>query len=159
MNGLRAVVTAGLAVVAIGSVAARQPSDTITAARATVTIKGHLLDGAFTYDRVGDLTLWGPGGGVIDIASDRGDAFQYSPMAKPGAYKTTPSMPLIVQVGVGPAVKIVASSGGECTVTLTRADDSGVAGAFECGRVGVMGPEKKMLGPVDSMTGSFSATR
>jgi hypothetical protein len=34
-----------------------------------------------------------------------------------------------------------------------------VAGSFECGRVTVLGPEKKNLGAIDEMSGSFSASR
>jgi hypothetical protein len=159
MNWSRALLTAGLTILNAGQIVARQASETITTAHASVTVKGHVVNGAFTYDRVGSLTLWGPGGGLIDIAGGNGDAFQFSPMSKPGKYKTTPSMPLVVQVGVGPEGKVVASNAGECTVTVTRADDTGVAGSFECGPVGVLGPEKKILGPIDSMTGSFSASR
>jgi hypothetical protein len=102
---------------------------------------------------------WGPGGGFIDIQSERGDGFHYSPFAKAGKYKTTVAQPLVVQVGVGPAVKIVTSAAGECTVTITRADDTGVAGSFECGAIAVLGPEKKNLGAIESMTGSFSAAK
>ena len=135
------------------------PPPTITSAHASVAIKGHPLAGSFTYDKVGDLTVWGAGGGFLDMTSERGDSFQYSPLARPGKYKTTVSQPLVVQIGVGPQVKVVASAAGECTVTLTRADDTGVAGSFECGHVTVMGPEKKMLGAIDQMSGSFSASR
>ena len=135
------------------------PPPTVTSAHASVAFKGRPLNGSFAYDKVGDLTVWGPGGGFIDIQSDRGDAFQYSPLAKAGKYKTTVAQPLVVQVGVGPSVKVAASAAGECTITLTRADDTGVAGSFECGRVPVTGPEKKVLGAVDSMSGSFTATR
>jgi len=138
---------------------AQQPAGTITSAHASVAIKGHVVDGALAYDRVGDLTLWGPGGGLIDLGNDKGDVFQYSAMPSPGKFKTTAAFPIVVQVGVGSDVKVIASSAGECTVTLTRADDTGVAGSFECGKVGVLGPEKKILGPIDSMAGSFSATR
>ena len=138
---------------------AQAPPPTITTAHASVTVKGRPLSGSFSYDKAGDLTVWGPGGGLIDIQSDRGDAFQYSPLAKPGTYKTTVSQPLVVQVGVGPAVKIAASAAGECTVRLTRADDTGVAGSFECGRIAVVGPEQKVLGTLDSMNGSFTAAR
>jgi hypothetical protein len=159
MNWTRALLTAGLTIVTAGLVTARQASETISTAHASVTVKGHVVNGAFTYDRVGGLTLWGPAGGLIDIAGANGDAFQFSPISKPGKYKTTPAMPLVVQVGVGPEGKVVGSNAGECTVTVTRADETGVAGSFECGQVGVMGPEKKMLGPVDSMTGSLSASR
>jgi hypothetical protein len=159
MHSPRALLIAGLIFSIAAQVIARQSSDTITTAHASVTVKGHVLNGAFTYDRVGSLTLWGPGGGLIDIANDKGDAFQFSPISKPGKYKTTASMPLVVQAGVGPEVKVAASNAGECTVTVTRADETGVDGSFECGQVGVLGPEKKILGPIDSMTGSFSASR
>ena len=142
-----------------GSALAQSPPPTITAAHASVALKGRPVNGAFTYDKVGDLTVWGAGGGFIDITSARGDALQYSPTAKPGKYKTTVSQPLVVQVGVGPTVKVAASAAGECTITLTRADETGVAGSFDCGRVTVLGPEKKVLGAIDSMTGSFTATR
>ena len=144
---------------AVGAVQTQAPPPTITAAQATASVTGHALNGSFSYDKVGDLTVWGPGGGFIDIQSGRGDAFQYSPTARPGKYKTTVAQPLLVQVGVGPAVKVAASAAGECTVTLTRADDTGVSGSFGCGRITVLGPEKKVLGAIDSMTGSFSATR
>lgn len=143
----------------VGAARAQAPPPTISTAQASVTVKGRVLNGSFTYGQVGDLTLWGPGGGFIDIRSDRGDAFQYSSLAKPGTYKTTVSHPLVVQVGVGPAVKVATSAAGECGVTLKRADDTGVAGSFECGRITVLGPEKKVLGALDSMSGSFSATR
>ena len=135
------------------------PPPTITSAHASVAIKGHPVAGSFTYEKVGDLTVWGAGGGFIDMESARGDALQYSPLARPGKYKTTVSQPLVVQIGVGPQMKVIASAAGECTVTLTRADDTGVAGSFECGRVTVMGPEKKLLGVIDQMSGSFSASR
>ena len=144
---------------AAGPALAQAPLPTITTAHASVVVKGQPLDGSFTYDKVGDLTVWGPGGGLIDLQSDRGDAFQYSPLAKPGKYKTTVSQPLVVQVGVGPAVKIAASAAGECTITLTRADDTGVTGSFECGRIAVVGPEQKALGSIESMRGSFAAAR
>ena len=144
---------------AAGPALAQAPPPTITTAHASVAVKGRPLNGSFTYDKVGDLTVWGPGGGLIDIQSDRGDAFQYSPLAKPGTYKTTVSQPLVVQVGVGPAVKIAASAAGECTITLTRADDTGMAGSFECGRIAVVGPEQTALGAIDSMSGSFAAAR
>ena len=135
------------------------PPPTITSAHASVAIKGHAVAGSFSYDKVGDLTVWGAGGGFLDMNSQRGDAFQYSPLARPGKYKTTVSQPLVVQIGGGPQVKVIASAAGECTVTLTRADDTGVTGSFECGRVTVMGPEKKILGVIDEMSGSFSASR
>jgi hypothetical protein len=138
---------------------AQAPPPTITNAQATAAITGRVLNGSFAYNRVGDLTLWGPGGGFIDIQSERGDGFHYSPFAKAGKYKTTVAQPLVVQVGVGPAVKIVTSAAGECTVTITRADDTGVAGSFECGAIAVLGPEKKNLGAIESMTGSFSAAK
>ena len=144
---------------AAGGARAQAPPPTITSAHANVSVKGRALEGSFAYGTVGALTMWGPGGGFIDIESERGDGFQYSPFAKPGKYKTTVSQPLVVQVGSGPTVKVVASAAGECTVTLTRADDTGVAGSFECGRVAVMGPEKKILGAIDQMSGSFSASR
>jgi hypothetical protein len=138
---------------------AQAPPPTIATAQASVNVKGRPLNGSFVYNKVGDLSVWGSGGGFIDIDSDRGDAFQYSPLAQPGKYKTTVSQPLTVQVGVGPAVKVITSAAGECTITLTRADDTGVAGSFDCGRVTVLGPEKKVLGAIDSMSGSFSANR
>jgi hypothetical protein len=138
---------------------AQSPPEPVPTAHASVTVSGHILNGAFTFDRVGDLTMWGPGGGLIDIDSEKGGTFQYSPLAKPGKFKTTPATPLVVQIGTGPAVKIVTSAAGECTVTVTRADDTGVAGSFECGAVTVTGPEKKIFGPIDSMTGSFTASR
>jgi hypothetical protein len=156
---MRLLLTLVAAACIAGSALAQSPPPTITAAHASVTIKGRPLTGAFTYDRVGDLTVWAAGGGFIDITSDRGDALQYSPTAKPGKYKTTVSQPLVVQVGVGPTVKIVTSAAGECTITLTRADDTGVAGTFDCARVTVLGPEKKVLGAIESMTGSFTASR
>jgi hypothetical protein len=159
MNWPRALLTTACTLLACAPTIAQQPVGTITSAHASVTIKGHFVDGALTYDRVGDLTLWGPGGGLIDLGNEKGDAFQYSAMPTPGKFKTTPAMPIVVQVGVGPEVKVIASSAGECTVTLTRADDTGVTGSFECGKVVVLGPEKKILGPIDSMTGSFTATR
>lgn len=143
----------------VAAVQAQAPPPTITTAQATASVKGRALNGSFSYEKVGDLTVWGPGGGFIDIQSERGDAFQYSPIAKPGKYKTTVAQPLVVQVGVGPTVKVAASAAGECTVTLTRADDTGVSGSFECGRITVLGPEKKVLGAIDSMSGAFSATR
>jgi hypothetical protein len=138
---------------------AQSPPPTVTTGQASVAIKGHALNGSFTYNTVGGLTMWGAGGGFIDLQSEREDAFQYSPIARPGKYKTTVARPLVVQVGAGPTMKVVASAGGECTITLTRADDTGVAGSFECGRVTVLGPEKKILGAIDSMTGSFGANR
>ena len=150
-------------VLTLGCVAAaaraQVPPPTISSAQASVTVKGHALNGSFVYEKAGDFTLWGPGGGFLDIQSDRGDAFQYSPLARPGKYKTTVSRPLVVQVGAGPGLKVAASAAGECTVTLTRADDTGVAGSFACGRIAVLGPEKKVLGAIDSMSGSFTATR
>ena len=159
MNWPRALLTTGFSLLTCGHAIAQPPAATITSAHASVTVKGHVVNGAFTYDRVGDLTMWGPGGGLIDLANEKGDAFQYSATPRPGTFKTTASESIVVQVGVGPEGKVIASSAGECTVTLTRADDSGVAGTFECGQVGVLGPEKKILGPIDSMTGSFTATR
>ncbi len=149
-----------LAIVYGASVEGTQvPPPTITSAHASVSVKGHSVAGSFTYDKVGDLTVWGAGGGFIDLTSERGDAFQYSALGKPGKYKTTVSQPLVVQIGTGPRVKVIASAASECTVTLTRADVTGVAGSFECGRVTVMGPEKKILGAVDQMSGSFNASR
>src|SRR4051812_47807801 len=159
MNWPRALLTTGCTLLICARTIAQQPAATITSGHASVAIKGHVANGAVAYDRVGDLTLWGPGGGLIDLGNDKGDAFQYSAMSTPGKFKTTAAMPIVVQVGVGPEVKVIASSAGECTVTLTRADDTGVAGSFECGKVGVLGPEKKILGPIDSMTGTFTATR
>ena len=138
---------------------AQAPPPTVTAAQATVSIKGRAINGTFTYGKVGGLSMWGPGGGFIDIDSDRGDAFQYSPLARPGKYKTTVPQPLTVQLGVGPTVKVITSAAGECTITLTRADDTGVAGSFECSQVTVLGPAKKVLGAIDSMSGSFNANR
>ena len=155
----RALLTGLAAVCAMAAAHAQSGGATITNAQATVTAAGRVLNGTFAFTRAGDLTLWGPGGGFIDIQSDRGDAFQYSPFGKPGKYKTSVSQPLVVQVGVGPAVKIAASAGGECTVTITRADETGVAGSFACGRIAVLGPEKKVLGSVDSMSGTFTASR
>jgi hypothetical protein len=155
----RALLTGMAAAGAIAAAHAQSPAPTITNAQASVTATGHALNGTFAYTRVGDLTVWGPGGGFIDIQSERGDAFQYSPFAKPGKYKTTVSQPLLVQVGVGPSVKVAASAGGECTLTIARADDTGVAGSFECGRIAVLGPEKKVLGSLDSMRGFFTASR
>ena len=159
MNWPRALLTTGCTLLICAPTLAQQPVPTISSAHASVTVKGHVVDGALTYDRVGDLTLWGPGGGLIDLANEKGDAFQVSAMPKLGSFKSTPALPIVVQVGVGPTVRTIASSAGECTVTLTRADDTGVAGSFECGKVVVLGPEKKILGPIDSMTGSFTATR
>ena len=159
MNRARALLTFAIALMPGAFAGAQRPPVGITTAHATVTVKGRILNGAFTYDRVGALTMWGPGGGLIDIDSTRGDALQYSALPKAGSYKTTASMPLVVQVGVGPTVKVVTSAAGECTVTVTRADETGVAASFECGRIEVLGPEKKMLGPIDSMTGSFTASR
>ena len=138
---------------------AQHPPERVTTAHASVTVLGHILNGAFTFDRVGDLTMWGPGGGLIDIDGDKGGTFQYSPLSMLGKFKTTPATPLVVQIGAGPAVKIVTSAAGECTVTVTRADDTGVAASFECGAVTVMGSGKKIFGPIDSMTGSFTASR
>src|SRR3954447_25753369 len=139
-------------------VVAGQQAATITSAHASVTVKGHVLNGAFTFDRLGDLTLWGPGGGVIDVGSDQGGTFQYSALSHTGKFKTTAATPLVVPVGVGPEVKVVTSNAGECTVTMTRADETGVSGSFECGRVTVMGPENKILGAIDGMTGTFTAS-
>jgi hypothetical protein len=144
---------------AAGSARAQVPPPTISSTHASVTIKGRPVNGSFTYDKLGDLTMWGPGGGLIDIQSERGDTFQYSPFARPGKYKTTVAQPLVVQVGVGPTLKVIASAAGECTITVTRADDTGVSGSFDCGRVAVLGPEKRILGAIDSMTGTFTATR
>jgi hypothetical protein len=144
---------------ALVALRAQSPAPTITSGHASVSIQGHVLSGSFTYDKVGDLTVWGAGGGFIDLQSDRQDAFQYSPAGNTGKYKTTVARPITVQVGAGPTLKVVTSAAGECTVTLARADESGVDGSFACGRVAVLGPEKKILGAIDSMTGSFSAAR
>lgn len=159
MNCPGALLTAVLAVAPAAFVVGQQSSETITTAHASVAVNGHALNGTFTWDKVGALTMWATGGGFIDIDSERGDAFQFSPLGKPGQYKTTVSMPLVVQVGVGPAVKVAASAAGECTVTVSRADETGIAASFECGKIAVLGPEKKVLGTVDSMSGSFTASR
>ena len=158
MKWPRALLTTGFSLLTFGHAIAQPPAATITSAHASVTVKGHVVDGVFTYDRVGDLTMWGPGGELIDLANEKGDAFRYSATPRPGTFKTTASTSIRAG-GRWPRGKVIALSAGECTVTLTRADDSGVAGTFECGQVGVLGPEKKILGPIDSMTGSFTATR
>lgn len=153
-----AVVLALATLVPTTSAAGRQAPGTVNSARASVTVTGHPLNGAFTFTRVGDLTMWGPGGGLIDIADEHGGTFQYSPLSHAGTFKTTTATPLVVHAGLGPEVKVVTSNAGECTVTVTRADETGVSGSFECGRVTVMGPEKKILGAIDGMTGTFTAS-
>src|SRR4051812_27729677 len=85
----RALLTTGCSLLICAHSVAQQPGGTITNAHASVTVKGHVVDGALTYDRVGDLTLWGPGGGMIDLGNEKGDAFQYSAMPKAGTSKTT----------------------------------------------------------------------
>ena len=115
MNWPRALLTTGCTLLTCAQTIAQQPAGTITSAHASVTVKGHVVDGALAYDRLGDLTLWGPGGGLIDLGNEKGDAFQVSAMAKPGSFKTTPALPILVQVGVGTEVRTIASSAGECT--------------------------------------------
>ena len=130
-----------------------------TTARGSATVKGTGLAGTFTLDRAGALSVWGRGGGLVDLENAAGDMLQFSPQGTPGKFKTHPAMPLVLQVGVGPAVKIVRSAAGECTVTITRVDESGVAGSFECGKLPVTGLHNRQVGAIDGMTGSFSASR
>jgi hypothetical protein len=137
-----------------------QPSLTLKAASANVSITGGGIAGSYAFDRVGSLAAWGPrSGGLLEIQNEAGETFQFTAPPKPGKYKTSVGAPLVVQLGKGPQVKVVKSAAGECTVTVAQAADAGINGTFDCRSIPIAGPENKQVGAIEAMKGSFSASR
>lgn len=108
-----------------------EASGRLRSGEASVEVTGDLRS-SFTVPLIGDSVYSPPPGGMaLSYSDDRGNFFGIGGITFTGSEET--SLELSVTITVGrESPQLFVSTAGECTVSISRADATGVQGQAEC---------------------------